>query len=130
MNEIHKRIASCAHDPEAALQQLEIFPYADHDVVVPCWEWGSLPPQIWSGPYAQHPLRIFFGQQHRRNICNYPGCVNPFHSTGGGEYTSPLIERCELEMIQRRVKTYYDALTMPGYDYPTLVMAFRKYRRR
>jgi len=120
------RIASCAPDRARAQAALKTYPVSNDAVIVPCWLWSSMKPQITVSPLGtNHPVSHFMGG--RRRICADRRCVNPYHFARVPRppttSRSPMVFQCEGEVAAHT--TLRGALETKCFPPPVIVMAYR-----
>jgi hypothetical protein len=105
---------------------LDTYPVSSDAVIVPCWLWHNMSPQMTVRPLGTaHPVSHFMG--HRRRVCADRRCVNPYHFARvprpPSTPKSPMLFQCEEEI--RTASSLRDALEFTTFPRPTVVMAYR-----
>lgn len=123
---VRDRIASCAPYPGRARAALDTYPVSMDAVIIPCWLWHNMSPQMTVRPLgSNHPVSHFMG--HRRRACADRRCVNPYHFARAprppSTPKSPMLLQCEEEVLA--ASSLRHALEFSPFPPAVTVMAYR-----
>lgn len=126
--DVRDRIASCAPYPDRARAALDTYPVSMDTVIIPCWLWHNMLPQMTVRPLGTaHPVNHFFAPLGRRRVCADRRCVNPYHFARAprppSTPKSPMLLQCEEEV--RTAPSLRHALEFTTFPRAITVMAYR-----